>query len=66
MNIAKNDNAKANLIIEVCLNFICLFEIFLINLSTEISTTVLMTFYYLTKNKGKLWQRIKISYKKFY
>ena len=51
MNIAKSDNAQAKLITETCLNFNCLFEIFLINLSTELSTTMLMTFFYLTKSK---------------
>ena len=51
MNIAKSDNAQTKLVTETCLTFNCLFEIFLINLSTELSTTLLMTFYYLTKSK---------------
>ena len=51
MNIAKSDNAQTKLVTETCLNFNCLFEIFLINLNTELSTTLLMTFYYLTKSR---------------
>ena len=51
MNIAKSDNAQTKLVTETCLNFNCLFEIFLINLNTELTNTLLMTFYYLTKSK---------------
>ena len=36
MNIAKSDNAQTKLVTETCLNFNCLFEIFLINLNTEL------------------------------
>ena len=51
MNISKSDNAHTKLITETCLTFNCLFEIFLINLNTDLSTTLLMTFYYITKSK---------------
>ena len=51
MNISKSDNAQTKLVTETCLNFNCLFEIFLINLNTELSNTLLMTFYYLTKSR---------------
>ena len=51
MNISKSDNAQTKLITETCLTFNCLFEIFLINLNTDLSTTLLMAFYYITKSK---------------
>ena len=61
MNIAKSDNAQTKLVTETCLTFNCLFEIFLINLNTELSTTLLMTFYYLTKSKEILLYLVESS-----
>ena len=39
MNIAKSKNAETKLVTETCLSFNCLFEIFLVNLNTELTTT---------------------------
>ena len=51
MNIAKSKNAETKLVTETCLTFNCLFEIFLVNLNTELTSTLLMTFLYLTKSQ---------------
>ena len=51
LNISKNHNSQSKLIFETCLNFNCLFEILLVNLNTNLTYNLLMTFFYLTESK---------------
>ena len=51
MNISKNHNNQYKLIFETSLNFNSLFEILLVNLNTNLTYNLLMTFSYLTESK---------------
>ena len=64
MNISKNHNNQYKLIFETSLNFNSLFEILLININTNLTYNLLMTFSYLTESKEILNNLMNISKKK--
>ena len=51
MNITKNHNNQSKLIFETSLNFNILFEILLVNLNSNLTYNLLMSFSYLTESK---------------
>ena len=64
MNISKNHNNQYKLIFETNLTFNTLFEILLVNLNTNLTYNLLMTFSYLTESKEILNNLMNISKKK--
>ena len=64
MNISKNHNNQYKLIFETSLNFNNLFEILLVNLNSNLTYNLLMTFSYLTESKEILNTLMNINKKK--
>ena len=64
MNISKNHNSQYKLIFETSMNFNSLFEILLVNLNTNLTYNLLMTFSYLTESKEIMDNLMNIKKKK--
>ena len=64
MNISKSHNNQYKLIFETSLNFNTLFEILLVNLNSNLTYNLLMTFFYLTESKEILNNLMNINKKK--
>ena len=64
MNISKNHNNQYKLIFETSLNFNSLFEILLVNLNTNLTYNLLMTFSYLTESKEIMNNLMSINKKR--
>ena len=65
MNISKNHNSQYKLIFETSLNFNCLFEILLVNLNTNLTYNLLMSFSYLTESKEIMDNLMNTKKKKY-